>query len=423
MKKGVIFILIFLIFLNISFINCAILHSSGSVNLTIDGVSRTLDSGKSYFVGTHTYSSPSGSLPTGQHNASQVWVYVYSGEMNLLRALQQNKLCPKSTKPLTYTSTSIPNPSHLATEINITSLKKNFQSAINDGDFSSTSSQCYNNDVYTYDSCGNSLGMAQDCGDSYCDAWGAEYCDSNQHAVQDRTCHTKGCKDGACYDTTYTETKDNGEAAIYWCIENEPGGGGGKVICTELYSTGVLDEETYGMDVKYAAEHFSKEALKGYQAWAIPVVKAMRKSPEEAKRIVIPLVKSFMEEIAYRSGKKETGNEVGKLFLDEAVPLFERIGVYIDEPEWKSLFNQNWLNGILRNNDFLFSYIYNYKSFLQEENKYNKLVKDYFTEERVREMFYDAERRGRTSQLAVAKALVENLEDAVVEIESLIKSA
>jgi hypothetical protein len=423
MKKGCLFL--FLLLLNFSFVSSAIMHPASSINITVDNSPRTLDSGASYFIGTsHSYTSlPSLLLPPGQHNASQIWVSVYSGEMTLFQALQENKLCPKSTKPLNYTSTIIPNPSHLATEVNVTFLGKNFQKAINDGDFSGTSSQCYDNDVYSYDSCGNSLGKTQECGDSYCGAWGAEYCNSNQHAVQDRTCHTLGCSNGACYDTPYAETKDNGEAPIYWCIENEPDDGGGKVICTELYTTGVLDGETYKMDVKYASEHFSKEALRGYQAWAIPVVYAMRKSPEEAKRIVIPLVNSFMEEIAYRSGKRETGNEVGKLFLDEGVPLFERIGKYIDEPDWKSLFNQNWLNVILKRDNFLLSYMFNYKSFLQKENKYDEIVKDYFTEEKVREMFYDAERRGGDSQLAIAKALIENLEGAVEDIESLIKSA
>lgn len=215
-------------------------------------------------------------------------------------------------------------------------------------------------------------------------------------------------------------------------LDGSDDNGNGKVICTELYSTGVLDEETYKMDVKYASEHFSKEALHGYQAWAIPVVKFMRKSPEETERTVIPLVNSFMEEIAYRSGKRETGNEVGKLFLDEGVPLFERIGKYIDEPDWRSLFDESWLENnidpIYINiykiviGDNIFSIINIIENLLQN-NKYDEIVENYFTEQKVREMFYDAERRGGNSQLAVAKALVENLEDAVENIESLIKSA
>jgi len=184
------------------------------------------------------------------------------------------------------------------------------------------------------------------------------------------------------------------------------GGGGGKVICTELYMIGVMSEETYKMDVQYARTHFSKEAIYGYQAWAIPVVKAMRESQQDRDR-VIPLVNSFMEEIAYRSGKRETGNEVGKLFLDEAVPLFEKIGKYIDEPDWKSLFTEK-------------SLLYYLQSLFQKENKYNEIVKNYFTEQKVREMFYDAERKGGDSQIAVAKALIENLRKAVEEIESLI---
>jgi hypothetical protein len=422
MKRELIFILVFLIFFNASLANAVTMHNANNVSLNIDTASKTLQQAADQgLLRGHTYSSPT-SVSGGEHNISQIWISVYSGEMNLLQALQQNKLCPKATKPLTYSGPSDKSQAyHPATEINISfgSSWKSFQQAINEGKFNITTFECYDNDVYSNNSCGNSMGKYQECGDSSCGDYGAEYCNSNQHAVQDRTCHDRGCSNGACFDTTRTETKDNGDAPIYWCIENEPDTGGGKVICTELYTTGVLDDETYQMDVKYAAEHFSKGALKGYQAWAIPVVKAMRKSPEEAKRIVIPLVNAFMEEIAYRSGKSGTGNEVGKLFLDEGVPIFERIGKYINEPDWKSLFTQKqfWI----LENKFLFYYIYNFKSILQE-SKYDTIVKDYFTEEKVREMFYDAERRGGNSQLAVAEALIENLEDAVEEIETMIKS-
>jgi len=420
MKKGLSFILAFFLFFSISFTNSAIMHQASGFKISVDsGSAITLQQAADQgLLKGHTYSS-SASILMGEHNISQVWVSVNSGEMALLQALQTNKLCPKNTKPLTYSGpTDKSQAYHLSTEISLSS-GQNFQQAINDGKFNGTSFECYNNDVYSKNSCGDSMGKYQECGDSYCGAYGAEYCGSNQHALQDRTCHTLGCSNGACYDTPYTETRDNGDAPIYWCIENEPDGGG-KVICTELYTTGVLDNETYKMDVKYAAEHFSKEALRGYQAWAIPVVKAMRKSPEEAKRIVIPLVDAFMEEIAYRSGKSETGSEVGKLLLDEGVPLFERIGKYIDEPDWKSLFTQNQLNGIFENNKFLLYYLYDLKSLFQE-NKYDTIVRDYFTEEKVREMFYDAERRGGNSQIGVAKALVENLRKAAEEIESLIK--
>ncbi len=118
----------------ISLISAMTMHPASSVVVNIDGTNRNLESGGGYFIGTHTYTSVS-SLITEQHDVSQIWVSVKDGEMTLLNALKStNKLCPKSTKPLTYSSLNIPNPSHLATEIQLVS-GKSLQQAINDGVF------------------------------------------------------------------------------------------------------------------------------------------------------------------------------------------------------------------------------------------------------------------------------------------------
>jgi hypothetical protein len=111
-------------------------QQASSINITIDNVQRTLDSGSIYFVGIHTWTAGSSTDPG--HNASQIWVFVQEGETTLLNALTSptfvHKLCPNPSKPLTYASKNIPNPGHLATEI-ILSSGKSLQQAINDGDF------------------------------------------------------------------------------------------------------------------------------------------------------------------------------------------------------------------------------------------------------------------------------------------------
>ena len=432
MKRGWIILLTLIIlsivFVTISFLNAAT-QSASSIVINIDGTVKNLDAQSNYFYGTHTYSSVS-VKSIGQHDASEIWVSVASGEMTLLEALQKNKLCPKNTKPMRYTSLNIPNPSHLATEISLSS-GKSLQGAINEGKFNSTYFECKDNDAYGRDSCGSfQATKIQECGDSSCGGWGSTYYSLGRQ-YQDRTCHDKGCSNGACFDTVRTETRDVTPAETESHGDHETttttttttttdysnlpdriagdggGGGGGKVICTELYNTGLMDKETYDMDVEYAKTHFSREALTGYQAWAISVVKAMRKSPE-VKEKVVPLVNNFMQEIAYRSGKSETGNEVGKLLLDEGIPLFERVGKYIDEPDWKDLFIDK----------SLFSYI---TSLFQKESEYDRLVRNYFTEEKVREMIDYAEAKGGDSQIAFAKTVIENLEKNVEEVESLIK--
>jgi hypothetical protein len=133
-KRWLIFSLI-LLFVSISFVNASGgTHSSTSVSLSIDSTAKNPDSiSISNLVGSHTYAAGTSSDPG--HNANQIWVSVQDGEMTLLSALQStHRLCPASPVKTLYTSASIPNPSHLATEINLAN-GKTFQKAINDGDY------------------------------------------------------------------------------------------------------------------------------------------------------------------------------------------------------------------------------------------------------------------------------------------------
>jgi len=55
---------------------------------------------------------------------------------------------------------------------------------------------------------------------------------------------------------------------------------GNKVICTELYAQGILDEETYQLDSLHGLYMWATDpyACIGYQAWALTIVKGMKKS-------------------------------------------------------------------------------------------------------------------------------------------------
>jgi len=130
MKRG--FIIFVLLLLSVSCINAAIFHPASSVFVKIDGTSRNLDTATSYFTASHTYVSAASSLATGQHDASQIWIKVKDGEMTLLNALTSNKLCPPTSTTNSYSSSSIPNPGHLGTEVQLASGKI-LQKAIDDG--------------------------------------------------------------------------------------------------------------------------------------------------------------------------------------------------------------------------------------------------------------------------------------------------
>ncbi|MBA7647383.1 hypothetical protein ES703_55155 [subsurface metagenome] len=106
----------------------------------------------------------------------------------------------------------------------------------------------------------------------------------------------------------------------------------------------------------------------------------------------------------------------------------------INEPGWRSLFDESWLQSEIdpiyiqiykiATGDNIFSTINIIENLLQnnKNDKYDDLVKNYFTEEKVKDMFYDALERGGESDIEFAHALLENLEEAVEEIESMVEA-
>jgi len=72
-------------------------------------------------------------------------------------------------------------------------------------------SQCYDNDVYWYDSCGNLQSKKQECGSgSYnsCSGFGGWSCSGNSR-VRSRTCYSQGCSGGSCYSSPWTDSESS----------------------------------------------------------------------------------------------------------------------------------------------------------------------------------------------------------------------
>jgi hypothetical protein len=184
-------LIIFVLLLSISYISAAVIFPATNVSIKIDGTDRTLqyavDNG--LLKGTHTYASASISNIIGQHDASQIWVKVNTGEKTLLSALSSgvNGLCGSGSYS-TY-SGAVPNPGHVATEIMFSS-GTNLQTSINAGTF-----------------CGCTPGTTQSCGTStacitYTDvtctsSWTWPACSNPTYAAFGTSCGSNvGC-DGA----------------------------------------------------------------------------------------------------------------------------------------------------------------------------------------------------------------------------------
>ncbi len=196
MIKRRIFVLALLL-LSLSFASAFNLHSVTSVPIIVDGTQRSLDSGATYFVGTHSYSAPS--IVMGEHNPAQIWVSVQGGEMTLLAALQTSstKLCPNPSLPMTY-SGIIPNPGHLATDVVLAS-NKSLQQAINEGAFCG----CTPGATRTID-CDYLDGTCRNYNDvnATCQAsgtWNTPACNSYTNTGRGITCPSgSACSGGAC---------------------------------------------------------------------------------------------------------------------------------------------------------------------------------------------------------------------------------
>lgn len=123
------------------------------------------------------------------------------------------------------------------------------------------------------------------------------------------------------------ETNQWGEAAGY-----DVDISGGTVICTELHRQGILNNETYLADSAYG-NMLPREVLIGYQSWAIPLTKLMRKSillTHVVSWIAIPWAK----EMAYRMEVRQHGHIIGKVVNFIGIPLCGLIGTIIGIPEY-----------------------------------------------------------------------------------------
>jgi len=108
------------------------------------------------------------------------------------------------------------------------------------------------------------------------------------------------------------------------------GGRSGRVICTELWRQGRVSRELAVMDLRFTAERLSPAHYRGYHAWAIPVVKQMRKSKRWTD-VWHFIAVHRMNEIAYQLGKADRPDYIGKLVRWTLEPVSWLIGQVVGD--------------------------------------------------------------------------------------------
>jgi len=444
-------------------------HSQEEIIVSIDSIDDcdvTLKDAISYgwLKGIATPSSSNclleSEFPKVYHLASEIIVEINGVQLTLQDAINQNYF--KGTGTISSALTPLPSIGHFATKVEVTGYD-NLQDALPDLQHTCVP-DCTGKVCGADNGCGGicqtgTCNIGYECIEGSCirvsvctpretRTKDCDYLDSicrNYHDVTD-TCDDSGFWTASCY-TSYTNTAAGTWCYEYSCYRLKCDGAGEctfkfactlngcscasdsqccsdrcswkeckakKIICTELYNTGFLDEERYRIDVKYGPNYFSPEALRGYHVWGIPVVEFMRENPTSAIHI-LPLSKSFIDEVAYRVGEREKGNEIGELFLDEVVPLFERVGVLINKPNVE-LFDENLFQSKIDSISSIFNNI------LENDDKNDELIKNYFTKERVKVVFSEALEKAEGSDMVFAHALLENLEREVEEIEAMVEA-
>lgn len=104
----------------------------------------------------------------------------------------------------------------------------------------------------------------------------------------------------------------------------DSGGYGGTVICTELLRQGYISPDFYKAEASYG-NTLSIETMNGYRAWAMPIVRWMRKSPTVSGLVRI-IASPVLHEMAHRADKAYKTSFIGSVVLSMALPVCSFIG-------------------------------------------------------------------------------------------------
>jgi len=118
------------------------------------------------------------------------------------------------------------------------------------------------------------------------------------------------------------------------------GGSGGRVICTELHSTGEMSTVDWVRDTRFTFKTLTKSHVKGYLFWAIPTVRHIKKYPLYRK-IWKHIAQHRANDIAWRLGESKF-DLLGRIYAGIGEPTCWLIGKFVSDKQYNELNLKNW---------------------------------------------------------------------------------
>jgi len=114
------------------------------------------------------------------------------------------------------------------------------------------------------------------------------------------------------------------------------GGGGTPVICTQLFSMGIMSANLYQGEGEHA-KNIPNVIRRGYHFWAVPFVRGMRKN-QLLFKLGKTLGLSWAQYAAHKANPdKFAPNYLGTFINAIGIPICAALGLFVGETDWETL--------------------------------------------------------------------------------------
>lgn len=100
------------------------------------------------------------------------------------------------------------------------------------------------------------------------------------------------------------------------------------MICTLLKDSGLEDRATWAATARFGRT-LSPETFAGYQRWAAPWMRYLRRHPRVFRltyAVLGPVARAWVQEMAYRVGHRPHGSWLGRTTLACLLPVCRLLG-------------------------------------------------------------------------------------------------
>jgi hypothetical protein len=111
---------------------------------------------------------------------------------------------------------------------------------------------------------------------------------------------------------------------------------GGRVICNELVRQGFMNRNQIILDYKFTRDHLSPQHVKGYHAWAIHIVRRLRKG--KGVKMWRHIATHRVNEIAYIYGERDKPDYLGKIYRHVGEKGCWLVGLFCEKSDWSVLY-------------------------------------------------------------------------------------